>query len=142
MGILKYSISLSSNELEKSDQSIQDALDQFEDTDVIEANIGKEIGDEEILKSIFNADNTEQKEILEDSHEHGEDPSNKDKEIEYLSMPILIAWEEASKAARTKSIDSVGNEGDLLKKREYIVRITTKQETIICAKIEHEMKKH
>ena len=84
-----------------------------EDTDVIEANIGKEIGDEEMLESIFNADVSEQKGILDDSHEHEDEVCNKNKDVEHSSMPILTAGEEKLKAERTKSVDSLGNE-DLL----------------------------
>ena len=84
-----------------------------EDTDVIEANIGKEIGDEEMLESIFNADVSEQKGILDDSHEHEDEVCNKNKDVEHSSMPILTAGEEKLKAERTKSVDSLNNE-DLL----------------------------
>jgi hypothetical protein len=85
----------------------------IDDTDVIEANILCLMCDEEMLESIFNADGNEQKGILDDSHEHEEE--SKQKEPEHSSMPILTAGEEKSKAERTKSVDSLGNEDDLLK---------------------------
>ena len=72
-----------------------------DDTDVIEANIGKDLMcDDEMLESILNGnDGNQPKGILDDSHEHEEDVNkNKDfidyKALEYFYYKIFNLGQE------------------------------------------------